>query len=170
MSNNALDVINNAFIEPKQPGEKILISSRKVADLFEKRHDNIVRDIQNLQCSRDFRRLNFEGSSYFTSQGKEVVAYNMTRDGFLLLSMGFNGAKAMQWKEALIARFNVLENYYLKREGYTIQSMAKLNQRTVDYMLMSGMNKLQIKRKLTPTPAERDQDTLSELTDIFGID
>lgn len=40
-----------------------------VAKIFEKRHDNVVRDIRNLDCSEEFRLLNFEESSYTNLQG-----------------------------------------------------------------------------------------------------
>ena len=41
-----------------------------VAQIFEKRHDNVVRDIRNLDCSEEFRLLNFEESSYITKNTK----------------------------------------------------------------------------------------------------
>ena len=38
-----------------------------------------------------------------------VRVYDMTRDGFTLLAMGFTGAKALQFKLAYIAAFNEME-------------------------------------------------------------
>ena len=37
-------------------------SSSQVAETFGKRHDNVLRDVQELDCSENFRLLNFEGS------------------------------------------------------------------------------------------------------------
>lgn len=35
------------------------VDSLFVAKFFEKRHDNVIRDIENLDCSEDFRQSNF---------------------------------------------------------------------------------------------------------------
>ena len=53
--------------------------------------------------------LNFQPSSYTTSQGKDLPMYKMTRDGWAILVMGFTGKKAMSFKEKDIAAFNAME-------------------------------------------------------------
>lgn len=78
------------FISNDRP----VVSSRDIARVFEKRHDNVIRDIENLECSKSFSLLNFEESIYETERGKEYPEYLITRDGFTFLAMGFNGAKA----------------------------------------------------------------------------
>ena len=87
------------------------VNSLFVAKFFEKRHDNILRDIENLDCSKDFRLLNFEESSYKNEQGKKQPCYEMTRDGFVFLVMGYRGKKAAKFKEEYIKRFNRMEQF-----------------------------------------------------------
>ena len=41
------------------------IDSLTVAAAFNKDHRNVIRDIRNLDCSEEFRLLNFEQSSYY---------------------------------------------------------------------------------------------------------
>ena len=82
-----------------------------VARMFERRHDNVLRDIKTLDCSDEFRRLNFEESSYINEQGKKQPCVNMTRDGFTFLVMGYRGKKAARFKEAYIKRFNEMESF-----------------------------------------------------------
>jgi len=41
-----------------EKGQSITISLI-VAEVFNKRHDNVMRDIKNLSCSNEFRLLNF---------------------------------------------------------------------------------------------------------------
>lgn len=82
-----------------------------VAQMFERRHDNVLRDIKTLDCSDEFRRLNFEESSYINEQGKKQPCVNMTRDGFTFLVMGYRGKKAARFKEAYIKRFNEMESF-----------------------------------------------------------
>jgi len=96
--------------------QQVITSSLEVARVFEKRHDNIVRAIANLavQCDDDFRRLNFQETVVERenpSGGAPIKspAYNLTRDGFTLLAMGFTGKQALQFKLAYIAQFNAME-------------------------------------------------------------
>lgn len=51
-----------------------------VAQMFERRHDNVLRDIKTLDCSDEFRRLNFEESSYINEQGKKQPCQNLTAE------------------------------------------------------------------------------------------
>lgn len=69
-------------------------TSLNVADVFGKDHGKIIRDIENLECSQQFNRANFGLIDYVDSRGRTQPMYEMTRDGFSFLVMGFTGAKA----------------------------------------------------------------------------
>ncbi len=86
--------------------DKPMTDSLKVAECFEKRHDNVIKDIRELDCSEEFRLLNFEESSYKNEQNKKQPMYRMTFDGFTFLAMGYRGKKAAQFKESYIKAFN----------------------------------------------------------------
>lgn len=88
---------------------KVVVSSRTVAEVFEKEHKNVLRDIQTLGVDEDFIKLNFEPSTYCDSTGRTLPEFLITRDGFTLLAMGFTGAKAMKFKIAYIEAFNRME-------------------------------------------------------------
>jgi Rha family phage regulatory protein len=83
-----------------------------VARAFGKEPKNVVRDVRNLECSDKFRRLNFELREeiqrHKTGATKSQF-YEMTRDGFMFLVMGFTGEPAAEIKEAFIAEFNRME-------------------------------------------------------------
>lgn len=87
-----------------------MTTSLKVAELFEKRHDNVLRKLESLECSAEFHRLNFEEMSQEVDIGngakRKTKIWNMTKDGFIFLVMGFTGAKAAATKEAYINAFN----------------------------------------------------------------
>lgn len=87
------------------------VDSLYVAKFFEKRHDNVLADIRNLDCSEAFRLLNFKESSYKNEQGKKQPCVDMTRDGFTFLAMGYRGKKAAYFKELYIRRFNEMESF-----------------------------------------------------------
>ena len=127
-----------AIETPPQPvgfereGE-VFASSRDVAAFFGKNHRDVTRAIDNLieqepALVRDplqdaapgnagvsdrlpifaqtvHERENPSGGAPIPSR-----AFDMTRDGFTLLAMGFTGAKALKWKLRYIAAFNALEH------------------------------------------------------------
>ena len=109
----------NNLVEVKK--EKIYCKSNMVAEIFEKEHKNVLRDIKELldNCSKEFSQLNFELSIY-KIRGKEYPCYNLTKDGFVMLAMGFTGEKATQFKELYINKFNEMER------ALTSQKLAKL--------------------------------------------
>lgn len=89
-------------------------NSLLVAECFGKRHDNIIRKIQTLDCSQEFHVLNFEEMIIEVEIGKgakrKTPVYEMTKDGFIFLVMGFTGHKAASIKEAYINAFNRMAN------------------------------------------------------------
>ena len=94
--------------------KSVRVDSRYIAEVFDKRHSNIIRDIENILSedsgySDKFRRLNFELAKYKDAQGKLRKKYLLTRDAFTLLVFGFTGSKANQFKEWYINRFNEME-------------------------------------------------------------
>ena len=89
--------------------EVTVVTSLDVAETFSREHKNVLRDIRELQCSEDFRRLNFEQSEYLNEQNHKQPMFYMTRDGFTILAMGYTGEKAIKFKEAYIRQFNAME-------------------------------------------------------------
>ena len=92
------------------------VDSRFVAEAFDKNHRDVLRGIrtligENSGLSNDFRLRNFAQSSYTNEQGHKQPCYEMTRDGFTMLVMGFTGKKAARFKEFYIRRFNEMEKF-----------------------------------------------------------
>lgn len=85
---------------------RLVTTSLKVADHFGKTHKYVLEAQRNLDCSEEFRRLNFRLSSYKNVQNKSQPMYELTHDGFMFLCMGFTGANAAHWKERFISEFN----------------------------------------------------------------
>lgn len=98
---------------------KDVTTSLIVADVFGKRHSDVLRDIDKLSCSQDFRERNFALSSYKSTQGKEMPMYEITKNGFSFLAMGFTGEKAGEFKEKFIAEFDKRDSL-LKNDDYII--------------------------------------------------
>ena len=84
-------------------------TSLQVAEHFGKRHPDVLRAIRKLEVSEEFSRCNFAPRDYFDERGKVQPMYDITRDGFAMLAMGFTGKEAVRWKEAYISTFNAME-------------------------------------------------------------
>ncbi|EHC4987139.1 peptidase [Escherichia coli] len=89
-------------------------SSLAVANFFSKRHDDVLKKIRTLECSASFTARNFSVSDYTDCTGRKLPCYQITRDGFAFLAMGFTGKRAAQFKEAYINAFNQMEKQLSK--------------------------------------------------------
>ena len=87
---------------------ELVVTSRQVAEDFEKRHSHICDTIRNL-TTENSEVKNMMIESKFEHRGNEYTEYLLTRDGFSLLVMGFTGSKALQWKLKYIEAFNKME-------------------------------------------------------------
>lgn len=113
---SALIAINNINVPFNVVGEDMpTVSSDYVARVFKKEHSKVIRAIENLPDD-EFKSENFRSSTYLDAQMKPRPCYNLTRDGFSLLVMGFTGERAYQWKIEFIKAFNTMEAE-LKRQG-----------------------------------------------------
>ena len=88
--------------------------SLKVAKVFGKRHDNVLKSIRNICRPKNLGEQSeqskwFFESSYNDANGVKRPMYIMNRDGFSLLAMGLTGEKAMAFKVAFIEQFNRME-------------------------------------------------------------
>lgn len=101
----------NDIILSMQNGEPV-VSSRQIAESFEKRHDHVMRDIEDIMrgLPKNGDTPMFYKTEYVHEQnGQSYPMYLMNRDGFTLLVMGFNGKAALEWKLKYIAAFNEME-------------------------------------------------------------
>ena len=115
--------INNYVVKFEQQNHRVFCTSMDIARVFEKRHDdvlkairNIIIDLKAIGTSNDI--LNFAevvriSKTTNPKNGKlvnrKIPMYNLTRDGFSLLAMGFTGKKAMKWKMSFLNAFNQME-------------------------------------------------------------
>lgn len=104
---NAIAHIDDAvFIQDQQ----VKTTSLKVAEVFAKQHKDVLRKIESLDCSPEFTSAHFCAHVQTIEIGngatRESKYYEMTKDGFIFLVMGFTGAAAAKIKEAYINTFN----------------------------------------------------------------
>lgn len=100
------------FTQPKISiiNGQAVTSSLAVAEYFRKPHKDVLAKIPRMDCSVEFTERNFSLSDYTDTSGRKLPCYNITRDGFAFLAMGFTGKRAAQFKEAYINAFNQMES------------------------------------------------------------
>ncbi len=104
-------------------GDDIKTTSLLVAEKFKKRHDDVLKKLRSLECSADFTARNFAVSEYKDSSGKSNTMYEMTKDGFIFLVMGFTGKAAAQVKEAYINAFNLMMDALRNKSPYGLKEL-----------------------------------------------
>jgi Rha family phage regulatory protein len=91
---------------------KPVVTSQDVAKTFGKKHFHVLRNIEKiLKTSDKFGQSNFGFAEYSDGQGKSRKQYHLTKDGFVLLAMGFTGDEAMKLKVSYITQFNAMEKF-----------------------------------------------------------
>lgn len=100
MENKLVEIQNN----------QVVVSSRQIAEHFDKQHKHVLSVIENLKAENSALRNMFCEHSYkVEGNNKTYPEYLMNRDGFSLLVMGFTGKKALAWKIKYIEAFNQME-------------------------------------------------------------
>lgn len=100
--------------------DEAVCSSLQVAEKFGKRHDRVLRAIDNLLMTLP---KNGETSRMFilskrkADDGQFHRMFLMNRDGFSLLVMGFTGKKSLEWKLQYIKAFNKMEEFIKEKKS-----------------------------------------------------
>lgn len=139
-------------------GNRLITTSLAVSQHFGKKHQHVLEAIRNLDCSQDFNASNFRPITYTDGRGRQKPAYEITRDGFSFLCMGFTGAVAAAWKEKYIAAFNALEarqqppadrlEAHMAQLAQGMQMILSQNQLVHKYIALLEMNQ-KGKRRIT---------------------
>ena len=119
-------IINDVEVSLVARDGLVFANSLDVAKVFGKRHDNVIATIRKMS---ERGLLNFKESSYWNEQNREMPFFEMNRDGFTFLVMGFTGEKAENFKLDFIDGFNALE-----KEVRTLQ-----NPQTNQIQFLQGM-------------------------------
>ena len=137
----------NDIILSTQNGQAV-VSSLDIAKNFEKRHDHVIRDIEDIirGLPKNGDTPMFYKTEYVHEQnGQKYPMYLMNRDGFSLLVMGFTGKAALEWKLKYIAAFNEMEKKLAQPQipqGNSLQALNLLVKSLNEQQ--DAMNRLQV--------------------------
>lgn len=97
----------------------LTVSSLQIAYDFGKQHKHVLETIENIKAENSAVTPMFIESAYTAGTGKAYKCYDITRDGFSLLVMGFTGKKALEWKIKYIEAFNAMEERLKSKLDYS---------------------------------------------------
>jgi Rha family phage regulatory protein len=86
-------------------------NSLDLAKHFHKRHDDVLRIIRRKlsECSNEFSLRNFAERNYKNSRGRIFPYFELTKNGFAMITFAFTGKEATAWTESYITKFDELE-------------------------------------------------------------
>ena len=120
--------------------EKVVTTSLKVAEIFEKEHRDVMKSIRNLTAQNFAVKKMFVEESYLNSRNQQQPMFYMNRDGFTLLAVGFTGSKAMEFKLKYIEAFNQMEKKIKEETKFRLPT--NLNEMsTMFYSVMKDQDK-----------------------------
>lgn len=89
---------------------QLTTSSLGIAEKFGKQHKHVIEAIENLKAENSaLKNMFIDGVYKVDGNNRNYKCYDITRDGFSLLVMGFTGKKALEWKLKYIEAFNLME-------------------------------------------------------------
>lgn len=99
--------------------KKVVTTSLKVAEMFEKEHKHVMRSIRDL-IDDGIDKSNFGLISQKDSMNREQYVYILDRKGFTLLAMGFTGKEALKFKVAYIDAFDAMEKELTEKTKFQL--------------------------------------------------
>lgn len=125
----------------KNSGGTLTVPSMQVAENFGKEHRNVLQAIESIKAENSAVTPMFIESTYQAGTGKNYKCYELTRDGFSLLVMGFTGKKALEWKLKYIEAFNTMESRLKKGYSELEQMKIKAQYERATAMRMNAENR-----------------------------
>ncbi|AKQ08258.1 anti-repressor Ant [Bacillus phage PBC4] len=110
---------NIVFIE----NNEVVTDSLKVSEVFGKRHDNVIQAIENILEMEENAKEYFKECDYINvhatgiNKNRKYKKYDLTKEGFTLLVMGFTGSEAMKFKMMYMNEFNRMEQELKNRNS-----------------------------------------------------
>lgn len=96
---------NIVFLNGKN---EVVTDSLMVAEVFGKKHHHVLDSVKEIISKSKNGKTNFR-LSYYNAGTRQYPKYELNRDGFVMLIMGFTGDKAFEFKEMYINEFNRME-------------------------------------------------------------
>ncbi|MDA2638790.1 ORF6C domain-containing protein [Bacillus cereus] len=122
-----LTVVNEQALVFENNG-KVVTDSLMIAEMFEKTHDNVLKDIRKQieYGGPEFSLVNFYESNYKNERGRKYLKYNLTEEAFTLVAMSYNTKEAVQMKIKFIEEFKRMKQHIQNQQNIPTDPMGVL--------------------------------------------
>lgn len=115
MSINLKPNIRTDLVQEKN--DVVVTTSLQIAEVFDKRHDNLIAKIENLINNDEKFSLKVRASFYNDSYNRKKKMYLLDKDAFVFVVQKFTGKKAYEWQWKYIEAFNQMETIVIQRHS-----------------------------------------------------
>ncbi|MBG0969153.1 Rha family transcriptional regulator [Bacillus sp. SRB3LM] len=124
---NQLTVANEQALVFENNG-KVVTDSLMIAEMFEKTHDNVLKDIRKQieYAGPEFSLVNFHESNYENGRGRKYLKYNLKEEAFTLVVMSYNTKEAVQMKIKFIEEFKRMKQHIQNQQKIPTDPMGVL--------------------------------------------
>lgn len=122
--------------ESYKSGSVQYIDSREVAEIVEKKHCNLVRDIK--RYTKELNQLNFESvdffiqSSYVDGKGEHRPCYLVTKKGCEFIAHKLTGIKGTKFTATYINRFHEMEDVIANNETTSLMKLVEKQSEVIE--------------------------------------
>lgn len=108
-----------------EQNNELFVDSREVAEMVDKRHDNLVRDINNyksviLQNSKLRGEDYFVESTYLGANNRQTKHYLLTKKGCDMVANKMTGEKGIIFTAMYVDAFHKMQNQLISQDSYMI--------------------------------------------------
>ncbi|HHQ8913637.1 TPA: Rha family transcriptional regulator [Bacillus cereus] len=106
---------------------EVVTDSLMVAEVFEKSHDNVLKDIRKQMdyAGVEFSLVNFYESNY-EKRGKDYPKFDLTEEAFTLVAMSYNTRESVQMKIKFINEFKKMKEHIKKQESAPLKPIDQI--------------------------------------------
>ncbi|PGA51072.1 phage regulatory protein [Bacillus toyonensis] len=106
---------------------KVVTDSLMIAEVFNKRHDNVISDIKTQMdyAGVEFSLLNFKERTY-ENRGRRYPKIDLTEEAFTLVVMSYNTKEAVQLKIKFIEEFKRMKQHIQNQQKVPTDPMGVL--------------------------------------------
>lgn len=180
-------------IKNYNPTEAETLDSREVAEMVEKQHKNLLRDINEYikemeglgklknELSSKAPRITpldfFIHSTYTSEQGKELPCFLVTKKGCEFIANKLTGEKGTKFTALYVTRFNIMEEREkaaiggkTTKSGKTPEELAAADKRATAMLLNAKNRTASILQKLYDRAGTKPEYQAMALSDFYSKD
>lgn len=171
-------------IKNYNPAEAETLDSREVAEMVEKQHKNLLRDINGyIENMKQGTELKIEPSEFFIpstytdSTGRKLPCFLVTKKGCEFIANKLTGEKGTKFTAMYVTRFNIMEEREkaaiggkTAKNGKTPEELAAADKRATAMLLNAKNRAASFLQKLYDRAGTKPEYQAMALSDFYSED